>query len=207
MLLQTIMYHTQVGHYISCVFLKLTCWLTDSFQRGDSEVGTRRRRTSRHRTTAQHAHLQSRVRQRRNLLRNSSSTNMYLHHRWPMVRSPLVASEELQYDACEQTFDGIDSCAHSTVVKYWAVVVIKMLIDWKSSLTLSNLREIWRCVLSDDWTYTWMKRGFNACQMHCSMYPSVFNPFAVIQPVSSKVRHLFFCTFWPPLGTPLGQSR
>ena len=22
---------------------------------------------------------------------------------------------------------------------------------------------------------TWMKRGFNACQTHCSMYPSIFN--------------------------------
>ena len=57
---------------------------------------------------------------------------------------------------------------------------------------------------------TWMKkRGFNACQTHCSMYPSIFNRFPVIQPVSSKVCHFstFFCTFWPPLGTPLGQSR
>ena len=45
---------------------------------------------------------------------------------------------------------------------------------------------------------TWMKRGFNACQTHCSMYPSIFNRFPVIQPVSLKVRH--FSTFWPPLG-------
>ena len=22
---------------------------------------------------------------------------------------------------------------------------------------------------------TWMERGFNACQTHCSMYPSIFN--------------------------------
>jgi len=36
---------------------------------------------------------------------------------------------------------------------------------------------------------TWMERGFNACQMHRSMYPSVFNRFPVIQPVSSNVRH------------------
>jgi len=56
---------------------------------------------------------------------------------------------------------------------------------------------------------TWMERGFNACQTHRSMYPSIFNRFPVIQPVSSKVRHFstFFGTFWPPLGTPLGQSR
>ena len=47
---------------------------------------------------------------------------------------------------------------------------------------------------------TWMKRGFNACQTHCSMYPSIFNHFPVIQPVSSKVRH--FSTFWPPEYTP-----
>ena len=34
------------------------------------------------------------------------------------------------------------------------------------------------------------------------VYPSIFNRFPVIQPVSSKVRH--FSTFWPTLGTPLG---
>jgi len=49
---------------------------------------------------------------------------------------------------------------------------------------------------------TWMERGFNACQTPRSMYPSIFNRFPVIQPVSSKVRH--FSTFLPPLGTPLG---
>ena len=41
---------------------------------------------------------------------------------------------------------------------------------------------------------TWMKRGFNVCQMHRRMYPSIFNRFPVIQPVSSKVRH--FSTFF-----------
>ena len=42
---------------------------------------------------------------------------------------------------------------------------------------------------------TWMKRGFNACQTHRSMYQStcIFNRFPVIQPVSSKVRN--FSTF------------
>ena len=52
---------------------------------------------------------------------------------------------------------------------------------------------------------TWMKRGFNACRTHCSIYPSVFNRFPVIQPVISKVRHFstFLCTFWPPLGQSL----
>jgi len=48
---------------------------------------------------------------------------------------------------------------------------------------------------------TWIEREFNACQTHCSMYPSIFNRFPVIQVVSLKVRH--FSTFWPPLGTPL----
>jgi len=52
---------------------------------------------------------------------------------------------------------------------------------------------------------TWIKRGFDACQTHCSIYPSIFNRFPVIHPVSSKVRQ--FSTFWLPLGTPLGQSR
>jgi len=40
---------------------------------------------------------------------------------------------------------------------------------------------------------TWMKRGFNARQTRRSMYPSIFNRFPVIQPVSSKVR--YFRTF------------
>jgi len=51
---------------------------------------------------------------------------------------------------------------------------------------------------------TRMERGFSAYQTHRSMYPSIFNHFPVIQPVSSKVRH--FSTFWPTLGMPLGQS-
>ena len=45
---------------------------------------------------------------------------------------------------------------------------------------------------------TWMKRGFNPCQMHRSMYPSIFNHFPVIQPISSKVRH--FSTFFAHFG-------
>ena len=40
---------------------------------------------------------------------------------------------------------------------------------------------------------TQIKRGFNACQTHRNMYPSIFNRFPVIQPVSSKVRN--FSTF------------
>ena len=49
---------------------------------------------------------------------------------------------------------------------------------------------------------TWMKkkRGFNACQMHCSMFPTIFNRFPVIQPVSSKVHH--FSTFFAHFGLP-----
>ena len=47
---------------------------------------------------------------------------------------------------------------------------------------------------------TWMKRGFNDCQTYCSMYPSIFNRFPVIQPVSSKVRH--FSTFFAHFGLP-----
>jgi len=44
---------------------------------------------------------------------------------------------------------------------------------------------------------TWMERGFNARQNRCSMYPSIFNCFPVIQPVSSKVGHfsIFFARF------------
>jgi len=47
---------------------------------------------------------------------------------------------------------------------------------------------------------TWMKRGFNACQTHRSMYSSIFNRFPVIQLVSSKVRH--FSTFLHILAYP-----
>ena len=47
---------------------------------------------------------------------------------------------------------------------------------------------------------TWIERGFNACQTHCSMYLSIFNCFPVIQPVSSKVRH--FGTFFAHFGLP-----
>jgi len=47
---------------------------------------------------------------------------------------------------------------------------------------------------------TWMKREFNACQTHRSMYPSIFSRFPVIQHVSSKVRH--FSTFFAHFGLP-----
>ena len=47
-----------------------------------------------------------------------------------------------------------------------------------------------------------MKRGFSACQTHRSMYPSIFNRFPVIQPVSSKVRHFTFSTFFAHFGLP-----
>jgi len=41
---------------------------------------------------------------------------------------------------------------------------------------------------------TWMERGFNACQTHGSMYPSIVNRFPVIQPVNLKnspFQHIF----------------
>jgi len=44
---------------------------------------------------------------------------------------------------------------------------------------------------------TWMKRGFNAGQTLRSMYPSIFNRFPVIQPVSSKVVSSLFGDFLP----------
>jgi len=46
----------------------------------------------------------------------------------------------------------------------------------------------------------WMKRGFSTCQTHRSMYPSIFDCFPVIQPLSSKVRH--FSTFFAHFGLP-----
>ena len=51
-------------------------------------------------------------------------------------------------------------------------------------------------------------RGFNACQTHRNMYPSIFNRFPVIQPVSSKVRflvHFLHILAFP--GYAPGQSR
>ena len=44
---------------------------------------------------------------------------------------------------------------------------------------------------------TWMERGFNACQTHCSLSSSIFNRFPVIQPVSTNDRHIstFFAHF------------
>ena len=47
---------------------------------------------------------------------------------------------------------------------------------------------------------TWMERGINACQMHRSMYPSIFNHFPVIEPISLKVCH--FTTFFAHFGLP-----
>ena len=46
---------------------------------------------------------------------------------------------------------------------------------------------------------TWKERGFNTCQTHRSMYPSIFNRFPVIQPEVQKFAILaHFCTLWPP---------
>ena len=50
---------------------------------------------------------------------------------------------------------------------------------------------------------TWMERGFDACQTHRSMYPSIFNRFPVIQPVNLKIRHLstfFWVRLWDNRG-------
>jgi len=47
---------------------------------------------------------------------------------------------------------------------------------------------------------TWIERGFNACKTHRNMYPSIFNPFPVIQSVSLTVRH--FNTFLYILASP-----
>ena len=45
---------------------------------------------------------------------------------------------------------------------------------------------------------TWIEREFNACQTPCSMYPSIFNRFPVIQAVILNVRH--FSTFFASHG-------
>ena len=55
---------------------------------------------------------------------------------------------------------------------------------------------------------TWMKTGFNACQTHCSMYPSIFNRLRAIARYWSEI-----ATFSYPLafnapdgGDPLDRS-
>ena len=55
----------------------------------------------------------------------------------------------------------------------------------------------------------WMERQFSACKTPCSMYPSIFNSFRVIQCLSQcgSPKIAIFTTFLFPLGTPLGQSR
>jgi len=54
----------------------------------------------------------------------------------------------------------------------------------------------------------WMERQFNACQMPCSMYLSIFNSFRVIRCLSQceSAKVAIFTTYLFPLGTPLGQS-
>ena len=47
---------------------------------------------------------------------------------------------------------------------------------------------------------TWMKKRIQCLSKYRSMYPSIFNRFPVIQPVSSKVRH--FSTFQHILASP-----
>ena len=64
------------------------------------------------------------------------------------------------------------------------------------------MRQFLHILASSGYTHaTIAVRGFNACQMHRSMYPSIFNRFPVIQPVSSKVRH--FSTFFAHFGLSL----
>ena len=54
-----------------------------------------------------------------------------------------------------------------------------------------------------------MERQFNACQIPCSMYVSIFISFRVIRCLSQCISpKIAICTtFLFPLGTPLGQSR
>jgi len=49
-----------------------------------------------------------------------------------------------------------------------------------------------KCHMDEKW--------FSACKTHHSMYPSIFNRFPVIQPVSSNVRH--FSSFFAHFGLP-----
>jgi len=48
--------------------------------------------------------------------------------------------------------------------------------------------------------FTWMEREVSFCQMHRSIYPSIFNRFPVIEPEKSNVRH--FSTFLYILASP-----
>jgi len=73
----------------------------------------------------------------------------------------------------------------------------------RASVSAINLRHILASPGTIAVNVTWIKkRGFNACQTHRSMYPSIFNRFPVIQPVSSKVRQ--FSIFLHILASPGG---
>jgi len=48
---------------------------------------------------------------------------------------------------------------------------------------------------------TWMERGFNACQTHCSMYPSIFNRLRAIARYWSEM-----VTFPTPLAFNAGKK-
>jgi len=68
----------------------------------------------------------------------------------------------------------------------------------RASISAISLRHVLASTGTIAVNVTWMEREFNACQMHCSMYPSILNCFSVIQPVRSKVRH--FSTFFAHFG-------
>ena len=70
----------------------------------------------------------------------------------------------------------------------------------RASVSAISLRHIFASPWTIAVTVTWIERGFNVCKMHHNMYPSIFNSFPVMQPISSKVRNfsLFFAHFGLP---------
>ena len=55
---------------------------------------------------------------------------------------------------------------------------------------------------------TWMERGFNAGQTHCSIYPSIFNRLRAIARYWSEIATFSYpLAFYAPVGgDPLGRS-
>jgi len=100
----------------------------------------------------------------------------------------------------------IVACAHSifnilrAIARYWSeIATFSYPLAFNAPVRSGPLDNRGKCYID---------RKRIQCLLTASqhvLYLSIFNRFPVIQAVKSIFAH--FCTFWPPLGTPLGQSR
>ena len=69
----------------------------------------------------------------------------------------------------------------------------------RASVSAISLRHILASPGTIAVNVTWIKkRGFNACQTHCSMYPSIFNRFPVIHHFSTFFLHILASPGYAP---------